>query len=142
MWTKTFLLWLVGIASGAAVSGGTFAFIVTLKILPRLLGKTKTVKDTMLYENMVILGGILGNIVSVFENLTVPGGTAMLWIYGLCAGVFEGCVAITLAEILHVFPILFQRTKIKHGLSWVIFSFAIGKTAGALYYFMNHLSNT
>lgn len=142
MWIKICLLWLIGIASGAAVSGGTFAFIVSLKILPRLLAKTKTVKDTLLYENMVILGGILGNIASVFETLTFPGGTVTLWLYGLCAGIFEGCVEITLAEILHVFPILFRRTKIKHGLSWVIFSFAIGKSVGALYYFINQLAVT
>ncbi|MGN0483703.1 MAG: stage V sporulation protein AB [Lachnospiraceae bacterium] len=142
MWIKHLALLLCGIASGAAVSGGTFAFIVTLKIVPRLVGRSNTAKSYVCYENAVILGGTIGNILGVFEMIPLPFGRIMLWLYGLGAGIFEGCVAITLAEILHVFPIVFRRMKLKVGLSAVIFAFAAGKAAGALYYFYQQLAST
>ena len=141
MWTEHLLLLLIGIAAGAAVSGGTFAFIITIKIVPRLVGKSKTASHALVYENVVILGGAVGNLLSVFDRFPLPGGRILLILYGLCSGIFQGAVAITLAEILHVFPILFRRAKIKEGLSWVIVCFALGKTAGALYYFFYHLGS-
>ena len=60
-------------------------------------------------------------------------------LYGLSAGMFVGCIAVALAEILNTFPILFRRAKLKVGLQWVMWTMAVGKTCGALYYFVRKI---
>ena len=39
MWINHIFLAFVGLASGLAVAGGPFALIVSLKIIPRIVGK-------------------------------------------------------------------------------------------------------
>lgn len=140
MWSRHLLLGLLGLAAGSAVAAGTFAFIVMLGILPRMVGKSKTAKEIMYYENMVVLGGIGGNLVSVFLNIQLPFGRIFLGLYGISAGIFVGCIAAALAEVLKTFPILFRRMKIKIGLNYVILFMAFGKLAGALWYFFHHMA--
>ena len=41
-----------------------------------------------------------------------------------------------LAEILHTFPIIYKRMKLRAGLGIIVISMAIGKALGALYYFL------
>ena len=57
-------------------------------------------------------------------------------VYGISAGVFVGCIAAALAEILNTLPILFRRTKIKRGLPWIMTAMALGKMCGGLFYFL------
>ena len=140
MWSRHLLLGLLGLASGSAVAAGTFAFIVMLGILPRMVGKSKTAKEIMYYENMIVLGGVGGNLVSVFLNIQLPFGRLFLGLYGISAGIFVGCIAAALAEVLKTFPILFRRMKIKIGLNYVILFMAIGKLVGALWYFFHHMA--
>ena len=40
------------------------------------------------------------------------------------------------AEILHTFPIIYKRMKLRAGLGIIVISMAIGKALGALYYFL------
>lgn len=63
-------------------------------------------------------------------------GAFILFIYGIGAGIFVGGISVTLAEILDTFPILFHRFKITRGLSFIIFSMALGKMVGGFYYFV------
>ncbi len=126
----------LGIASGFAVSAGTFAFLIVIGVVPRMIGKCNRAAETMHFENAIILGGIMGNIASVFPALRIPGGLLLLCAYGLSAGIFVGCIAVALAEILNTFPIMFRRSGLKEGLSWIMLVMALGKTAGALYYFL------
>ncbi len=126
----------LGIASGFAVSAGTFAFLIVIGVVPRMIGKCNRAAETMHFENAIILGGIMGNIASVFPALRIPGGPLLLCAYGLSAGIFVGCIAVALAEILNTFPIMFRRSGLKEGLSWIMLVMALGKTAGALYYFL------
>ena len=58
MWIRHVFLGLAGLTAGAAVAGGTFAFLIMLNIIPRMIGKTKTAARICLYENMIVLGGI------------------------------------------------------------------------------------
>lgn len=141
MWSEHLLLGLIGLAAGSSVAAGTFAFIVMLGIVPRIVGKSKTAKEILYYENMVVLGGIAGNLVSVFLTIPLPFGRVFLGVYGFCGGIFVGCIAAALAEVLKTFPILFRRMKIKLGLSYVLLCMALGKTAGALWFFFHHMSN-
>lgn len=142
MWIRHVFLGLAGLTAGAAVAGGTFAFLIMLNIIPRMIGKSKTAGRIYLYENMIVLGGIGGNLLSVFLTMRIPLGHIFLGVYGICAGFFVGCVAVALAEILKTFPVIFRRLKVKTGL-WVILLFmAFGKMAGALFYFIRQLSDS
>lgn len=117
------------------MAGGVFALIASLGLLPRLAGKTSLAAHFIPLENAVIYGGIAGSIIQLFPNIPLKLGEWAGVLYGLSAGMFIGCLAAALAEVLNVFPILFRRANVKQGLSWMVFFFALGKTMGALYYF-------
>lgn len=138
MWIREIFLTLVGLASGFAVSAGVFAFIISVGVIPRMVGKSRTVKDVMIYETIILLGGTFGNLFSLFE-WKLPLGNTLLILFGVSAGVFTGCLAVALAEILNSFPIMFRRLRIKEGLGWVLFFMAMGKTVGSLYFYANHM---
>lgn len=139
MLSKHIFLGFMGLISGVAVSAGTFAFLLVIGVIPRMIGKCNRAAETLHFENAVILGGIFGNIMSVFLNLRLPLGPLFLCAYGLSAGIFVGCLAVALAEILNTFPIMFRRFHLKTGLPWVMLFMAFGKSAGSLYYFLRDM---
>ena len=126
---------LAALLAGMGVSAGTFAFILVIGVVPRIMQRM---------EYIIILGVVLGNISSIFDvilynaNLSYMEvlGHAVMVLYAVSTGVFVGCIAVALAEILHTFPILFKRFNLNKGLKIVIFSMAIGKVAGCIYYFL------
>lgn len=140
MWIRHLFLGFIGLAAGGAVAAGTFAFIIVIGVVPRMIAKCSLAKHTVLFENMIVLGGIVGNLVSVFTGIPIPVGHWILVLFGFCAGIFVGCIAVALAEILNTFPILFRRFQIKEGLPWVMLFMALGKSAGSLYYFLMHMA--
>ena len=93
-----------GLAAGLAVSAGTFAFLIVIGVIPRMIGKCNRAAETLHFENAVILGGICGNLASVFLQIRIPFGPALLCVYGISAGIFVGSIAVALAEILNTFP--------------------------------------
>ena len=138
MWIKQIFLAFIGLASGAAIAAGVFSFIISVGVVPRIIGKSRTAADIIAYENTVILGGTVGSMVSLFTP-GLFGGIWSVMLFGLSAGIFTGCLAVALAEILNTFPIMFRRFGIKEGLTWIMFSMALGKMAGALYFYANHM---
>jgi len=142
MWGSHVILALLGLVAGFAVSAGTFAFIIALGVIPRMIGKSNTAKTLFAYETTVFFGGLIGNILSVFPDISIPFGRWLLVVYGLGAGIFVGCIAVSLAEILNTFPIVFRRAKLSIGLEWVLTFMALGKMTGALFYFWNEYQST
>ena len=136
MWIKHLLLSLLGLVSGAATAAGTFAFVMIIGVVPRLIGKAHRAAGTMCFENCIISGAVYGCIWSIFPEISIPFGHSMLAVIGLSAGIFVGCIAIALAEILDTFPILFRRANVKEGMAWIILFLALGKTCGSFYYFL------
>ena len=133
------LIGLLAITCGIAVSAGTFAFILVIGVVPRMIKKNNMGNHIFAIENSIVLGVMVGAIFSVFEwkaRFPIPWmAHVMVAIYGLAAGIFVGCIAVALAEILNTFPILFRRLYINRGLSWVMIAMAFGKLAGSMYYF-------
>lgn len=129
---KYLVMVLVGLGSGFAVASGIFAFITMLGIIPRLAARTKTARHIVWYENMIVLGGTLGNIWIVFLN-PFPATTLLLILYGLFAGMYVGCLVMALAEMLRVIPILVNRVQIKEGFYLIPVAIAIGKLTGTLF---------
>lgn len=136
MWTTELFLLVIGLISGMAAAAGAFALIAGLGLIPRLAGKTSVAAYVIPLENAVIYGGIAGAVIGLFQQIPLQVGAWFTVVYGLFAGMFTGCLSVALAEVLNVFPILFRRFGIRRGLNLMVFFFAVGKTAGALYYFL------
>ncbi|MBP3470602.1 MAG: stage V sporulation protein AB [Lachnospiraceae bacterium] len=134
-----------GISFGMLVSAGVLTVFVSVGLIPRFAQKTNTASHILLYENMIILGTIVGGIVTVFSSfLSVPGGAGglgllLLFLYGLFGGMFEGCVALAIAEMLDSIPIFARRTGFHRGLRIFVAAVALGKVAGSLSYFFYEL---
>lgn len=136
MWSKQLLLVFLGLTAGTATAAGTFAFIMIIGVIPRLVGKFRCAKATMSVENSVVLGGMAGSILSVFTIVRVPFSVLLLILFGLNAGIFVGGLAVALEEILDTFPILFRRLGIKQGMFLVMTFLAAGKFCGAILFFL------
>lgn len=140
MFLKSFLLLITGLASGVGVAAGTFAFLLVIRVLPRMIQKAKLNHKIVFIENMVIRGILFGTLLSLFtwkkRWLFALLGKTLLTIYGLSAGIFAGCISVALAEILDTFPIFFRRLKIEENyVENFLFIMAIGKMVGSLFYF-------
>ena len=134
MWAVQILLALIGLSGGIAVAGGLFAFIVELGVVADFADRTHTGDKIFFYESCAALGGIVGNIFYVFQ-IDLPAGAWFLAIYGILAGIFAGCWAMALAEILNVFPVFLRRARVVRYLTAFILSIALGKGLGACLFF-------
>ena len=126
---------------GALASAGVFTVLSSVSLIPRFAGKTGTAGEILLYENAVILGTVWGGVTSLTEqpfHIGVPEtvGLLVLVVAGVFSGMFVGCIALAVAEMLDSFPIFFRRIKLKTGISVIVFFIAIGKLCGSLAYFL------
>lgn len=155
MAVRQFFLGVVGLGGGILVSAGVFTVLLAVGLVPRFAGKTHTNKKVFLYEEMVVFGTLTGDFLSVFERFGYVGArvrdsgafganTARLWgiaataaliAFGLFSGVFVGCLALAIAEMLDSIPILTRRIGYRHGLGIMVLAIALGKLAGSLLYF-------
>ena len=131
-WLANVLLLLTGLSGGVLVAGGLFAFLALVGVVTRLVAGTKTAKFFMFYEDMSLLGGTVGNIVYLY-NIGIPIGKGWFLLYGLSAGIFTGCLAAALAEVVKMMPVLSERVNLKRGMTVIMVIFAFGKMVGALF---------
>lgn len=127
---------------GILSSGGVFTVFVTVGVVPRLADKTHTASYIMVYENSIILGAVVGCLFSVLPwriedavLLFLPA-EAILVTFGVFSGIFIGCFAIAIAEMLNTIPIFSRRIKMGRGMGIVLLFLALGKTVGSLCYFL------
>lgn len=132
-------LGLVGLSAGGIIAAGVFAFLAIIGVFPRLIGKTCTNGHVILYETMIILGGICGNIADLY-NYPIPFGEVFNAVFGLSSGIFVGCLVMSLAETLKTLPVISRRIGLSVGLQYVILSVALGKLAGSLLYFFRGMN--
>jgi stage V sporulation protein AB len=131
---------LIGFGSGAVIAGAVFAFITIIGIVPRLAQKTRTERYIRIYECAIIAGGILGTCIGFFKPTVPLGGGfvagALMIILGVAIGIFYGCLAMSLAEVLNVIPILFRRMRLQRGMFFIVLAIAVGKMIGSALYFL------
>lgn len=153
MWNSLKYLFLIvfGASFGMLAAAGVFTVLVAVGLIPRFAGKTHTAGKVVLYEEMVIAGTVAGCIASVFERFLQFGewvsaaglpedavraaGIGFTGFFGLFAGMFVGCLALAIAEMLDSIPIFARRVGFRHGLGIAICAMAAGKLAGSLLYF-------
>lgn len=128
------LLGLTGLSAGILVSGGMYALITTLGIINRIAQDTHTAGSILLYEECVIWGAAVGNVLLVFD-IAVPWGGAALAVFGLIGGIYAGCLAIALAEVIKTIPVFIMRTGLTTGFGIIILLMALGKGIGGMIYF-------
>ena len=117
---------------------------VEMRLYEDNISKTGTRKHIFLYETVIILGGVLGNILDIYEFPIYMGpylGTLFICAYGLSVGIFVGCLVMSLAETLKALPVISRRIHLAVGLQYLIFALAAGKMAGSLVYFWNHIAS-
>lgn len=135
---KGLLIWLA-LAAGFATAGGFVAFISLIGVVPRLSAITKTASRIPLYEMSLALGLISMNVVSLYDvDLSwIPQVLSSIFINagGFFTGIFVGCLAGALSEVIDIVPILSRRTKLRKGFPYFIKAAAIGKCVGSLLQF-------
>lgn len=132
MLIRQLLLIAAGASYGLLSAAGVFTVLVAVGLIPRFAGKTHTAHYVLLYEEMVIFGRWQGvsllfskvqSVGELFagavsrENEAVDGnrgsGTGSLRII---SGMFIGCLALAIAEMLDSIPIL--REGFRSGMVW------------------------
>lgn len=135
MWAEQILLAVIGLSAGMIVAGGLFSFIIGLGVVSDFADRTHTGEHILLYEDSVAIGGILGNIFYLYR-ISIPCGQWLASLFGVFTGIFVGCWAMALAEMLNVFPIFIRRIRLLRCIPWIILSMALGRGIGALIYFI------
>lgn len=138
MWIRYVLLVVVGIGGGAVTAAGYFAVLASVGVITRFADYTNTANRIRLYEILLCLGGITGNILLIFKPDIRLWGMLTI-VFGILIGIFIGCFLLSLAEAVKGLPIFLRKGKIQKGISLIIISFAIGKTIGSLFYFCYYL---
>lgn len=156
---KTLFLMIAGCSYGFLSSAGVFTVLAAVGLIPRFAGKTHTARKVVLYEEAVIFGTITGAVLSIFSRYCrfgawwqeqFPGHLALLYViggvwqavFGLFAGMFVGCLALAIAEMLDSIPILARRISFRHGIGLAVLSIALGKLCGSVFYFLTELHRT
>jgi len=156
MLLKQVLLGIIGVSSGLIVSAGVFTVLISVGLIPRFAGKMHVARKIFVLEEMVVLGTLVGGFFSVFSDWGMIGefvrghklfgisategiwsliATVVLIIFGVFAGIFVGCLALAIAEMLNTIPVFARRIGFRHGLGIAILAVAFGKLAGSLIYF-------
>lgn len=156
MLCKQIFLTILGASFGLIVSGGVFTVLISVGLIPRFAGKMHVARHIFVLEEMVVLGTLFGDFVSIFDDwanlgkwvvsrqIFGAGNTAGIWrmigyaillIFGVFSGIFVGCLALAIAEMLNTIPIFSRRIGFRHGLGFAILAVALGKLTGSLIYF-------
>ena len=127
------MIWqvLIGLSAGTVIAGGLFSFIASLGIVSDLADRTHTGKYVKVYEDAIVLGGIIGNVIFLLKPSVLVGEIVLVPL-GLFIGIFVGCEIMALAEILNVFPIFVRRVKLVKYVPYFILTVALGKTVGEM----------
>ena len=126
---------IIGLGSGFVVAGAVYAFITIVGVVPRLAQKTRTTGQIKVYETALAFGGIFGTLAVLFR-LSLPFGGAGLLTVSIANGIFVGCLAMSLAEVINVIPIFARRARLQRGMFFLIMAIALGKLVGSLLYFL------
>lgn len=157
---KQILLGVIGVSSGLIVSAGVFTVLISVGLIPRFAGKMHVARKIFALEEMVVLGTLAGGFFSVFGDWGNVGqfvrehelfgreategvwniiGTLFLLFFGVFAGIFVGCLALAIAEMLNTIPVFARRIGFRHGLGIAILAVALGKLTGSLIYFIKQV---
>lgn len=132
---KSVLLVSIGLSAGLTIGGALAAFVALLDFIPRLIQLTNTRKYIGLYQNCFSLGGLIFSFLYFF-NYGGRLNRIFSVIVSFIMGIFTGLFSSALAEVLNVIPVLSKKFKLKHKLKYIVAALILGKTSGALWYWL------
>ena len=97
---------ILGFSSGLIIAGSFLAFLSMIGIIPRIAAVTKTMNCARKYEDAIVLGAVLGNLLYLYE-IHLP----LWWIGILLYGFFGGFFVVCYAQIKELFPISMAGTS-------------------------------
>ena len=147
-----FLLAVFSLCYGLLSAAGVFTVLIAIGLVPRFAGQTHTASKVFSYEEAVVFGAIFGCLISIFEKycglayflrLHFPeaeeifeaAGYCIQGIFGFFCGMFIGCLALAIAEILDSIPIFSRRISFRHGTGLAVLAMAAGKLMGSFLFF-------
>lgn len=160
MFLRQLLLAVIGASAGLIVSAGVFTVLISVGLIPRFAGKMHVARKVFVLEEAVIWGTLTGSFFSVYSEwvkigdfvrlheIFGPAATDGVWdligtlfqiVFGLFAGIFVGCLALAIAEMLNTIPVFARRIGFRHGLGIAILAVALGKLVGSLIYFTQNM---
>ena len=121
---------------GSSIACGFVAFVTLLGVFEKLTTTSSTNKYVRPLEILIIVGVTVFNLFFLLSD-KLPVKMFHLGFYpylfvNLIGGIFLGCVAGALAEVLDVFPIISRRFGIRKHLPVILISAAIGKCIGCI----------
>lgn len=125
---------LLGFCFGTVIASATVAFIISLGIVPRFAGITRSANRVMLYEDCSMAGAVLATVFSI-SRVHLPLGIAGLLIFGTFTGIYLGSWIIALGEVVNIYSIMARRIGLSRGIGWIIIAMALGKMLGSLIFF-------
>ncbi len=144
---EQFLLALLGLSFGVFTAGGVFTTVIVVALVPRFAARFHTAYKIFLYEEWIVAGAIAGGIFGVYSHLWPVvlwearsaairwAGIAGVILFGFFTGMFVGCLALAIEEMLGGIPVFARRVHLRRGLGVIILAIAIAKLSGSLYYF-------
>lgn len=132
------LLICFGFSAGFVTAAAYVAFIAMIGIFPKIAAKTKTAKECILYENLLMLGilcftllqfGISFSHAGITQTEVLPFGIGITFLimFGLFGGIYTGFLIGGLSEVLNILPIYARKTHIQKTICYTIYFLALGK---------------
>ncbi len=146
MMEQLFLI-VLGLSFGVFTAGGVFTTVIVVALVPRFAARFHTAYKIELYEEWIVAGAIAGGIFGVYSHLwTTPSwemrsillkaaGIVFVIIWAFFTGMFVGCLALAIEEMLGGIPVFARRIHLRKGLGIIILSIAVAKLVGSLCYF-------
>lgn len=132
------LLGLIGLAGGGAIAGAYVVVVSTLGVYTRLAAWAKEGRHLFRIELLLLAGTVLGTIVTNYD-VSLPFGSIGLGVLGLFFGIYTGCLAAAIADVVKLFPIFCRRVHLRKGLPYIIALVGAGKAIGTyVQFFMFH----
>lgn len=126
---------LIAFANGLAVGSGLVSFLAIIGLVPRLAEVTHTEDSLRLYEQTMVCGATLATLEPVFHaTLHLPAFCTI--VPGLFMGLFVGCLAAALAEVLNVLPVMARRIGLLKDIRLILLAMILGKVIGSLIYWL------
>ncbi len=124
----------VGFCEGLLTGGSVIALVVILEVIPRICEFSGTEKYTWIYDDFTVLGAVWGSL-SAYISIKFNFGIIPVIVWGLFSGTFVGIVAVALADVLDVIPVVLKRLRIENYVTVFVITMLLGRMLGALVYY-------
>lgn len=132
-----FLLVIIALGGGLVTGGALAAFITLIKLIPRLIQVTETKSLVRCYESNFALGSFIA-LILYFSNFHFNFQGIIAGLLAGIMGIFVGLFSSALAEVLNVIPVLSKKLKLDNEKGYIIYTLALGKVCGSLYFWLYH----